>query len=140
MAVSFNQEDISFKLKNSIKFKQLLNKLAVSENRKLADINYVFCSDNYLLEINKKYLNHNYFTDVITFDYSENNKISGDIFISIDTINDNAKRFETDSTTELHRVMIHGALHLIGYNDKSNEDKKLMTQKEDFYLNVLDNI
>jgi rRNA maturation RNase YbeY len=140
MAITFNIEDIDFKPKNTQKFKKLLKNLAEKENRKLSDINYIFCSDNYLLEMNKQYLNHDYFTDVITFDYSENNKISGDIFISIDTVNDNAANYHSDTETELRRVMIHGALHLSGYNDKSEEEQKLMTEKENFYLKILENL
>lgn len=105
-----------------------------NENRTLGEINYIFCSDDYLLNINKQYLNHDYYTDVISFDYSEDNIISGDIFISVDTVRDNAKEYDVEFEKELARVMVHGVLHFIGYKDKTDEDAKLMRQKENQYL------
>lgn len=105
-----------------------------NENRTLGEINYIFCSDDYLLNINKQYLNHDYYTDVISFDYSEDNIISGDIFISVDTVKDNAKEYDVEFEKELARVMVHGVLHFIGYKDKTDEDAKLMRQKENQYL------
>lgn len=105
-----------------------------NENRTLGEVNYIFCSDEYLLNINKQYLNHDYYTDVISFDYSEDGIISGDIFISVDTVKDNAKEYEVEFEKELARVMVHGVLHFIGYKDKTDEDAKLMRQKENQYL------
>lgn len=105
-----------------------------NENRTLGEVNYIFCSDEYLLNINKQYLNHDYYTDVISFDYSEDDIISGDIFISVDTVKDNAKEYAVEFEKELARVMVHGVLHFIGYKDKTDEDAKLMRQKENQYL------
>ncbi len=105
-----------------------------NENRTLGEINYIFCSDEYLLNINKQYLKHDYYTDVISFDYSEDDIISGDIFISVDTVKDNAKEYDVEFEKELARVMVHGVLHFIGYKDKTDEDAKQMRQKENQYL------
>lgn len=105
-----------------------------NENRTLGEINYIFCSDEYLLNINKQYLKHDYYTDVISFDYSEDDIISGDIFISVDTVKDNAKEYDVKFEKELARVMVHGVLHFIGYKDKTDEDAKQMRQKENQYL------
>lgn len=104
------------------------------ENKTLGEINYIFCTDEYLLEKNQTFLNHNTYTDIITFDYSEENQISGDIFISIERVKENARKFAVEFETELKRVMIHGVLHLIGYKDKSEDEQKLMREKENFYL------
>jgi rRNA maturation RNase YbeY len=101
------------------------------------DISIVFCSDDYLKVINLKYLNHDYYTDVITFDYSENNRISGDLFISIDRVNENAGLNNINFIQELYRVIIHGVLHLCGYNDKTVKEKKEIREKEDFFLNAI---
>ena len=106
-----------------------------NEQKILGEINYIFCDDDYLLEKNQTYLNHDTYTDIITFDYSEENSVSGDIFISIERLKENACKFAVPFDTELRRVMIHGVLHLIGYKDKSDKEKKLMREKEDFYLN-----
>ncbi len=104
------------------------------ENKTLGELNYIFCTDEYLLEKNQTFLNHNTYTDIITFDYSEENQISGDIFISIERVKENARKFAVEFETELKRVMIHGVLHLIGYKDKSEDEQKLMREKENFYL------
>lgn len=104
------------------------------ENKTLGEINYIFCTDEYLLEKNQTFLNHNTYTDIITFDYSEENQISGDIFISIERVKENARKFAVEFETELKRVMIHGVLHLIGYKDKSEDEQKLMREKENYYL------
>ena len=100
----------------------------------IGTISIIFCSDNYLLEVNKQYLNHNYFTDIITFNNVEDSVISGDLFISLDRVKENAETFHSKFVVELYRVVFHGILHLIGYNDKTETEKKLMRQKEDFYL------
>lgn len=108
------------------------------EKHRLGDINYIFCSDEELLEINIRHLNHSTYTDIITFDYTEGNKISSDIFISIDRVEENAKKFKVSFEEELHRVMIHGILHLCGYKDKSKADAELMRKKENAALKMFE--
>ncbi|WP_295648912.1 rRNA maturation RNase YbeY [uncultured Mucilaginibacter sp.] len=133
--VFFFEEDIKFKPKNKTALRQWINETIVNEGASLSEINYIFCSDVYLIGLNQQYLDHDTYTDIITFDNSEIEKsIAGDIFISVDRIRENALTFGIDATHELQRVMIHGVLHLLGYKDKSKKDKALMTQKEDFYL------
>jgi rRNA maturation RNase YbeY len=115
--------------------RQWVTQTIVAEGFSLQELTYVFCSDEYLLQINKQYLDHDTYTDIITFDNSEEKgKITGDIFISIPRIKENAATFNVTETDELHRVIIHGALHLLGYPDKSPAAKKKMTEKEDYYL------
>ena len=134
-AISFFEEDISFTLKDKAKVRQWVTDTIIAEGFKLKELNYIFCSDAYLLEINQQYLDHDTYTDIVTFDNSEEEgKIVSDIFISIERIRENAIKFNVTETTELHRIIIHGALHLLGYKDKSPADKQKMTQKEDFYL------
>ena len=134
-AISFFEEDITFKLKDKAKVRAWLADTIVAEGFQLKELNYIFCSDAYLLQINQQYLDHDTYTDIVTFDNSEEEgKIISDIFISIERIRENAVKFNVTETTELHRVIIHGALHLLGYKDKSPADKQKMTQKEDFYL------
>lgn len=115
-----------------------IKSLIITELNKVGVISIILCSDNYLLDINKKFLNHDYFTDIVTFNYCEGNIISGDLFISIDRIKENANLFNTSFNKELYRVIYHGVLHLIGYNDKTDDEKVIMRQKEDFYLNELE--
>ncbi|MBO7145068.1 MAG: rRNA maturation RNase YbeY [Salinivirgaceae bacterium] len=115
-----------------------MEKLVANEDRTLGDVNYILCSDAYLLDINRQYLNHDYYTDVISFDYCEDNVISGDIFISVDTVADNAKEYGVTFEKELARVMIHGVLHFVGYNDKSDEEVPVMRAKENQYLSLFD--
>jgi probable rRNA maturation factor len=132
--IQFCSEDITFSLKEKLKHKAWLNEVAKQEGKKILELSYVFCSDNYLLQINQEYLNHDTLTDIVTFDNSENpKKIEGDIFISIDRVKENGEKLGT-SETELERVMVHGLLHLLGYKDKKKEDKAMMTEKEDFYI------
>ena len=134
-AISFFEEDINFKLKNKTLVRQWITDTIIAEGFKLKELNYIFCSDAYLLQINQQYLDHDTYTDIVTFDNSEEEgKIISDIFISIERIRENAAKFNVTETTELHRVIIHGALHLLGYKDKSPADKQKMTQKEDYYL------
>jgi probable rRNA maturation factor len=134
-AINFFEEDIRFKLKKKTGVKQWIRDTIGAEGYKLKELNYIFCSDQYLLQINQQYLDHDTFTDIITFDNSGKNEIiEGDIFISIDRIRENAKKFNSGEENELHRVIIHGALHLLGYQDKNAASKKLMTEKEDHYL------
>jgi len=135
-SIHFFEEDISYKIKNKKSVRQWITETVLAEGYKLKELNYIFCSDSYLLQINQQYLNHDTFTDIITFDNSsEEGVITGDIFISIDRIRENAAQFQVPETDELHRVIIHGALHLLGYGDKTAAKKKKMTLKEDFYLN-----
>ncbi|MDN5284369.1 MAG: ybeY [Mucilaginibacter sp.] len=135
-AIQFFEEDISYKLKNKTLVRQWIKDTITAEGFKLKELTYVFCSDAYLLPMNQQYLDHDTYTDIITFDNSEvDGEIVGDIFISIERIRENAAKFKINETDELHRVIIHGALHLLGYTDKSVVTKKKMTQKEDEYLN-----
>ncbi|MFC6266777.1 rRNA maturation RNase YbeY [Frigoriflavimonas asaccharolytica] len=114
-----------------------LENLIISEDKSLGKIQYIFCDDEYLLKINKDYLQHDYFTDIITFDYVKGKKISGDIFVSLQRISDNAAEFCTDKDIELKRVLAHGLLHLCGYKDKTDAEQHLMTEKENFYLDKI---
>ena len=111
-----------------------LEDLLVSEQKKPGDINYIFCDDEYLLQINREHLQHDYYTDVITFDYVKGKTISGDIFVSLPRISENAVNLSKDFDSELHRVLAHGVLHLCGYKDKLDTEIAEMRQKEDFYL------
>ena len=132
--ISFHTEDVSFNLPVKLKHKQWLQAVAKEEQKKIGELNYVFCSDDYLLKINQEYLQHDTYTDIVTFDNSDNPKIiEGDIFISYDRILENAAKFGTENS-ELQRVMVHGLLHLCGYKDKAKADKSLMTEKENYYL------
>lgn len=106
----------------------------------LGDITYIFCSDEYILNVNKEYLNHNYYTDIITFNYNDGSAVSGDLFISLDTVKSNSELFKTTFEVELHRVIIHGILHLIGYDDQTDEDQKEMTNQENLSLEILKTI
>jgi len=111
-----------------------LEDLIFSENKKLGDINYIFCDDEYLLKVNQDYLDHDYYTDIITFDYVKGKTISGDIFVSLPRILDNASTLSQDFESEFRRVLAHGLLHLCGYKDKNEEEESKMRQKEDFYI------
>ena len=134
--IQFFEEDISYKIKNKTALRLWITETIQAEGFKLKELTYIFCSDNYLLQLNKQYLNHDTYTDIITFDNSSiENVILGDIFISIERIRENAVKFNITEENELHRVIIHGALHLVGYKDKTPSDKEKMTFKEDFYLN-----
>ena len=110
-----------------------------TENKKLGEINYILCDDEYLLKVNQDFLDHDYYTDIITFDYVKGKTISGDIFVSLPRISDNAKTLVRDFNSEFHRVLAHGILHLMGYKDKTEEEITVMRQKEDFYLNAFEN-
>ena len=135
-AINFFEEGITYELKHKTALRQWITQTIKAEGFKLKELTYIFCSDSYLLQINQQYLNHDTYTDIITFDNSDIEKmIVGDIFISIERIRENATKFNITETDELHRVIIHGALHLLGYKDKTPVTKQKMTQKEDFYLN-----
>lgn len=113
-----------------------LGNLIICEGKKLGPITYIFCSDEYLLKINQRYLSHDYYTDIITFDYVKGKIISGDIFVSLHRISENAHDHQTNFESELLRVLAHGVLHLCGYSDKLDHEQDLMTQKEDHYINL----
>lgn len=133
--ISYFTEDTDFKFKYRRINNKWLKMVAESEVRKLGDISVIFCSDNYILDINMKYLQHDYFTDIITFDYCEGNTVSGDLFISIDSVRENSVEYGTEFEEELNRVIVHGVLHLIGYDDHTEADQKEMRAKENYYLN-----
>ena len=136
-SVHFYFEKVGLTLKERGKLKCFINSLIAKEKKSLNNLNYIFCNDNTLLEINRKYLNHNFYTDVISFDLSSSRKeILADIYISVDRIRENAKSFKITMEEELHRVMLHGLLHLCGYNDKTEVQRQLIRKKEDFYLNL----
>lgn len=128
--ISFNSE-CDFKLDNETNFSNWISAVILSENKKEGDINYIFCDDEFILEINKQYLNHDYYTDIISFDYSVGNELHGDIFVSIERVQENAEDFNVTFDEELKRVVIHGILHYCGYKDKSEQDELIMRQKED---------
>ena len=128
--ISFNYE-LDFILDNEEQFSSWLSEVIISENKLEGEINYIFCDDDYLLEINQQYLDHDTLTDIISFDYSIGNDLHGDIFISIDRVRENAQDFNVSFQDELKRVMVHGVLHYCGYKDKSDDDEKLMRQKEE---------
>lgn len=140
MPIKFFNQDTNFTLKNRKILKAWVNSAIQDHKKKPGDINYIFTSDNYLLDINKQYLSHDYYTDIITFNYCASNIITGDIYISIDTVRNNSKRFGVSSKEELHRVMIHGILHLLDYDDQNEKQKEQMREKENYYLERLKNL
>lgn len=127
--IEFNYET-DFKVNNKVKFIDWISRVVASEEYQVARLDYIFCSDAYLLELNAKHLNHDTFTDIITFDYSEGKQVGGDIFISVERVVENAELFGVTFENELLRVMAHGLLHLFGYNDKTEGDKLSMRDKE----------
>ena len=128
--INFNYET-NFELANEAEFENWISRIIDSENKSLGEINYVFCDDEYLLQINIEHLHHDTLTDIISFDYSLGNQLSGDIYISIERVKENAVDFKVDFSEELKRVMSHGILHYCGYKDKTEEDEVLMRSKED---------
>ncbi|WP_421977568.1 rRNA maturation RNase YbeY [Roseivirga seohaensis] len=136
--INFFSEDIDFTLKTEDQIIAWLKRIAETENSSIEEISYVFCSDDYLLKINQEYLDHDYYTDIITFDNRDNPKdpIESDIFISIDRVTENASDQNVSFELELKRVLAHGLLHLIGYNDKTEEEQQLMREKEEAYLSL----
>ena len=133
--IAFNNE-IEFALENQDNLVNWISQTIEKEKFKLGELNYIFCSDDQLLKRNSEFLNHDTYTDIISFDYTMGKLISGDIFISIDRVTENAKTFNTSFQDELNRVMIHGVLHYCGYKDKTDDDKSLMRSKEDYYLSL----
>lgn len=136
--IHFFEEDISFQLEEPNKIINWVQQIINQHQQSLEEINYIFCSDSYLLNINQEYLNHDTFTDIVTFNNSEEaNKIESDIFISIDRIKENANSYNKSFEHELYRVMIHGVLHLLGFDDKTEEEKSVMREKEEACLSLL---
>jgi probable rRNA maturation factor len=127
--ISFNYET-EFELSNETEISYWLSQVILSENKKEGDINYIFCNDDYLTQINEQYLNHDTLTDIISFDYSVGNELHGDIFISVERVADNAIDFNVTFDEELKRVLVHGVLHYCGYKDKTQQDELIMRQKE----------
>ena len=138
MGIQIVFEDIKPLKLNKNLVKRSIKSLISNELKKSGNISVILCSDSYLLEINKQYLKHDYYTDIITFNYCEGNTVSGDLFISTDRVKENACNFETTFIKELYRVIFHGILHLIGYNDKTKEEQIEIQRKEDFYLSEVD--
>src|ERR1700741_2394386 len=136
MPITFNNNGTDFSPKKKKAIKNWVAAIAKKEKKIAGNINYIFCNDDELLKINIQYLNHKTLTDIITFDYTEGNKIAGDIFISVERVEENAGKFKVEFENELHRVMIHGILHLCGYKDKTPKDEKLMRRKEDEALKL----
>jgi probable rRNA maturation factor len=134
--IVFASHRIKFRLRNQQKLIRWINSVIKNEKSAAGEISIVFCSDNYLLRLNRDFLNHDYYTDIITFSET-GNKLSGEIYISIDRIKENSKTFAVPFTQELNRVIIHGVLHLLGYNDKLPEEKRQMTNKENWCLSLL---
>jgi probable rRNA maturation factor len=136
--ITFFVEEISFKLKDKLKTRNWIKQVAQLHNHVIGDLNYIFCDDEYLLNINKTYLNHDFYTDIITFDQSEEDKkIEGEIYISVERVAENALSNKVSFENELKRVIIHGLLHLVGFQDKTTAQQKLMRHKEDEMLNLL---
>lgn len=137
MAIAYYAEEVKLPAIKKKAVGDWIRKVASLYGKRTGDISYIFCSDEKILEVNKQYLQHDYYTDIITFDYTEGTKISGDLFISLDTVKSNSENFGTDYTEELHRIIIHGILHLCGINDKGPGEREIMTQKENEALALL---
>ena len=136
--ISFFIENINYRLIDKHKLKAWISNACTSEKAKIESIIYIFSDDEFIHQINKDYLRHNTYTDIITFDLSEKDTLDGEIYISLERVKDNAQKFEVKFVDEIHRVMIHGVLHLLGYNDKTPSQQRKMKAKEDFYLSLRD--
>jgi len=134
-AIEFHSEN-DFELKNQNQISDWMNSTAQEEGKHIGALNYIFCDDEYLHKINVEFLNHDTYTDIITFDYCVGDEIISDIYVSTERVNENAKEFSESFEEELHRVLIHGLLHLCGYKDKSKEEESLMRDKENYYLSL----
>lgn len=137
MAIAYYAEEVKLPAIKKKAVGNWIKKVAALYGKRTGDISYIFCSDEKILEVNKQYLQHDYYTDIITFDYTEGTKISGDLFISLDTVKSNSDMFGTDYVEELHRIIIHGVLHLCGINDKGPGERDIMTAKENEALTLL---
>lgn len=129
--ITFENEDVELKLKDKLILKKWIKQVAQGYGFRAGDLTYIFCSDEKILEVNRQYLNHDYYTDIITFDYDEDGLVSGDMFISVDTVRSNAEQYAPSFTDEMHRVIIHGVLHLCGLKDKAPDDEKKMRAAEE---------
>ncbi len=136
-SICFHSETGNFRLKRPTVVRNWINDSILASRKQTGNLNYIFCSDEFLLDINRRFLKHDYYTDIITFDYSEGKIISGDLYISIDRVKENAETEQQPFETELSRVMIHGVLHLMGHGDKEKKAKALMRKKEDKFLALL---
>lgn len=130
MAVYYYAEEVKFPDIKKRETTAWIKKVAEKYGKKIGDVSYIFCSDERILEVNREYLQHDYYTDIITFDYTEKNRIAGDLFISLETVKTNSERFGTEYDEELHRTIIHGILHLCGINDKGPGEREIMEQNE----------
>lgn len=139
MSVDFQNEDVELPSLEYGILKRWLIEVIQIHQKQAGNILVNFCSDNYILEVNRQFLKHDYFTDIITFNYSSSKKISGDLLISLDTVQTNSALFKTSFQRELLRVIVHGVLHLLGFDDKTPEEQIIMRSKEDYCLNLLDN-
>ena len=137
MSVNFFNEDTAFPKISKRYVAKWVKEVIQLHEFKAGDLSFIFCSDDYLLDVNKKFLEHDYYTDIITFDYVDGKLISGDIFISVDRVNDNSVSFGISFSNELYRVIIHGVLHLLGFGDKTEQEKLIMRQREDQCLALL---
>lgn len=137
MAIKFYAEDIKLPPIKDEEVSNWIKAVAETYGKKAGDISYIFCSDKKILEVNRQYLQHDYYTDIITFDYTSGNKISGDLFISLDTVKTNSEAFNTPYNEELHRTIIHGILHLCGINDKGPGEREIMEANENKALEIL---
>jgi probable rRNA maturation factor len=137
MSVLFFSEGTDFKLQHPRKTANWIRVVAKKERKKLISVNYIFCSDSYLLTLNQEYLNHSTLTDIITFDYSQKSNLQGEIYVSVERVRENAEIFDRPFSEELHRVIIHGLLHMAGYGDKSDAEKAQMRKKEEACLSLL---
>jgi len=135
-SINFFNESVKFALRDKTLIRGWIERAAKKEGYSIDSLSYIFCNDKFLLELNKKYLHHDTLTDIITFDYSQKKEISGEIFISVERVKENAKEFSVSQRDELHRVIIHGVLHLCGYQDKTSVQQKRIKSKENYYLSL----
>ncbi|MBE6332814.1 MAG: rRNA maturation RNase YbeY [Bacteroidales bacterium] len=137
MAISFYNERVSMPSIKKTLMRDWIKRVVAAHGKRLGEISYIFCDDEKILEVNRQYLQHDYYTDIITFDYTVGDKISGDLFISLDTVRSNAELFKQSYDDELHRVIIHGVLHLCGINDKGPGEREIMEKNENEALEIL---
>lgn len=137
MAISYYAEEVELPAIREKEVSEWIKAVVADHGKTTGNISYIFCSDEKILEVNRQYLQHDYYTDIITFDYTKRNRIAGDIFISLDTVRSNADEFATNLNEELHRIIIHGVLHLCGINDKGPGEREKMTEEENKALNIL---
>jgi probable rRNA maturation factor len=136
LSVRIFYNDVDYRLKRSGKIVTFIKKVIVEENRFCGDLNFIFVNDAYLREMNVKFLNHDYFTDVITFNYNDGEILNGEIYISFERVKINSELYSVELKNEILRIMIHGVLHLIGFNDKMKKEKLIMKNKEDYWLEI----